>query len=201
MQRSLIQGIILDEFKLGHDVAKATKNNCCMIGVLCNCGRIFFILSFFVGYILSFGLVRLRTIRLSARASAHIECRCSYSCAEDVTITNVIIKTPDRKCAGVWMTSWPEAMGWEFWWFLKKAVSWDSDRDEICRDLTLDETSWFLSLGEASWGLRDAPRVCWVSELRFWHWAESSAGELTEERCRNSQHSKNCVSLSSCRKN
>ena len=42
--------------------------------VLYNCGMIFFILSFFLGYILSFGLVRLRTIRLSARAGAHIEC-------------------------------------------------------------------------------------------------------------------------------
>ena len=39
----------------------------------------FFILSFFVGYILSFGLVRLRTIRLSARLGAHIERRCSRS--------------------------------------------------------------------------------------------------------------------------
>ena len=57
----------------------------------------FFISSFFVGYILSFGLVRLRTIRLSARAGAHIECRCSRSGAEDVTITDVIIKTPDGK--------------------------------------------------------------------------------------------------------
>ena len=34
---------------------------------------IFFILSFFVGYILSFSLVRLRTVWLSARADAHIE--------------------------------------------------------------------------------------------------------------------------------
>ena len=51
---------------------------------------------FSVGYSLSFGLVRLRTIRLSAGADAHIEC---YSCSllENVTITNVIIKTPDRK--------------------------------------------------------------------------------------------------------
>ena len=65
--------------------------------MLYNGGRIFFfILSFFVGYILSFGLVRLRTIRLSARAGAHIECS-SCSRADDVTITNVIVKTPDRK--------------------------------------------------------------------------------------------------------
>ena len=57
----------------------------------------FFILSFFVGYILSFGLVRLRTIRFSARAGTHIERRCSRSCAEDVTMTEVIIKNPDKK--------------------------------------------------------------------------------------------------------
>ena len=54
--------------------------------------------------------------------------------------------------------------------------------------------------GQSSWGLRDVPCVRWVSELRFWLWAESSAGELTEGQCRNSQHSKNCVSLSSCQK-
>ena len=41
-------------------------------------------------------MVRLRTIQLNARAGAHIECS-SRSCAEDVKITNVIIKTPDRK--------------------------------------------------------------------------------------------------------
>ena len=68
--------------------------------LLYNCGKIFFILSFFIGYILSFGLVRLRTIRLSARAGAHIEPRCSRSCGEDVTITYVIIKTPDRNGTG-----------------------------------------------------------------------------------------------------
>ena len=65
--------------------------------MLYNCGRIFFILSFFVGYILSFGLVRLRTIRLSARVGAYIERRCSRSRGEELTITDVIIKTPDRK--------------------------------------------------------------------------------------------------------
>ena len=58
----------------------------------------FFMLSFVVGYILSFGLVRVRTIRRSARAGAHIECRCSRSRPKDVTITDVIIKTPDSKC-------------------------------------------------------------------------------------------------------
>ena len=61
------------------------------------CGRIFFILSFFIGYILSFGLVRLRTIRLSARVGALIVRRCSRLRRENVTITDVIIKTLDRK--------------------------------------------------------------------------------------------------------
>ena len=68
-----------------------------IVVVLYNCRNILSILSFFVGYILSFSLIRLRTIRLSARAGAHIECRCSRSCAEDATITYVIIKTQDRK--------------------------------------------------------------------------------------------------------
>ena len=57
----------------------------------------FFILSFFLGYILFFVLVRLRTIRLCAWVGADIERRCSRSCGEDVTITDVIIKTLDRK--------------------------------------------------------------------------------------------------------
>ena len=57
----------------------------------------FFILSFFVGYILFFGLVRLRTIRLNARAGTHIEPRCSRLRRKDVTITDVIIKTLDSK--------------------------------------------------------------------------------------------------------
>ena len=48
-------------------------NNCYIIA------EGFFILSFFVGYILSFILVRLRTIQLSARVGAHIEHRCSRS--------------------------------------------------------------------------------------------------------------------------
>ena len=55
----------------------------------------------------------------------------------------------------------------------KKAVSWDPKLGEVSWDLKLDEAS-------PAFGLRDAPRVCWV------RW--------------NGQHSKNCVSLSSCRK-
>ena len=139
-----------------------------------NCGRISFILSFFLGYILSFGLVRLRTIRLSARVGAHIERRCPRSHGEDVTIIDVIIKTPDRKRnLGMWMTSYLEAMGWGSWGiFEKKAVSWD---------LNLDEASWFLSLDEA----RPVGSTRWAARGGV-RW--------------NSRRSKNCVSLSSCRK-
>ena len=86
---------------------------------------------------------------------------------------------------GGWMTSCLEAMGWEFWWFLRKAVSWD------------------LNLGEASpvegygWAARLLGQ--WV-EIGLW--AGQFSWGLTEERCRNSQHSKKCISLSlsSCRK-
>ena len=66
--------------------------------LLYNCRGIFLYYHFFVGYILSFGLVRHRTVRLSARVRAHIERRCSDSRGgRNVTITDVIIKTPDRK--------------------------------------------------------------------------------------------------------
>ena len=149
--------------------------------VLYNFGMIFFMLSFFVGYILSFGLVRLRTILLSARAGIHIERRCSRSLGEDVTITDVIIKTPDRNETGVRMTSCPEAMGWDSWWVWKKAVSLDFNL-EVSWDPKRGEASRFLSLGEARpVGSTGCAARCWVK------W--------------NSQHSKNCVSLSSCRKN
>ena len=67
--------------------------------LLYNCGRIFFILSFFVLYILPFGLVRLRTFRL-----VHGLVRCTHRVlvftrarGVDVTIRDVAIKTPDRK--------------------------------------------------------------------------------------------------------
>ena len=76
----------------------------------------------------------------------------------------------------LWMTSWPEVMSWEFWWFWK-AVSWDS---------TLGEVSWDLTLGEASW------------DILTLGWAASWG--LTEGGCRHSQHSKNYVCLSLCRK-
>ena len=111
--------------------------------VLYNCGRIFFILWFFVGYILFFGLVRLRTIRLSARVAAHIECKCSCTHGEDVTISDVIIKTPDRKWRHA-RKRWAEDLGW----FLEKKA-----------ELRF-EAGWFLSWARpVQLGLRDAPHV------------------------------------------
>ena len=65
--------------------------------MLYNRGKFFFIFLFLVGYILSFGLVGLRTIRLSARVGAPIEHRCSRSHGEDVTITDFKIKISHRK--------------------------------------------------------------------------------------------------------
>ena len=161
--------------------------------MLYNCGIIFFILSFFVGYILSFGLVRLRTIRLSACAGTHIEHRCSCSWMEDVKITGVIIKIPDGK----W--DWDVNDGSDGLGILvifKKAASWNLTLDEASWDSDLGKSTWVYGMcrafvGSVSWdlkldeaspvcGLRDVPRVCWVG------W--------------NSQHRKNCVSLSSRRK-
>ena len=119
---------------------------------------IFLYKSFFVNYVLSFGLVGLGTIRLSASAgAAHIEYS-SHSHAEDMTITNVKIKTPDRKCDWGVNDVMPGSDGLRIWWFRKS------------------------------------------SYLRF----DSGPGQFSRgvdcRRCRNSQHSKNCVSLSSCRK-
>ena len=145
--------------------------------MLYNCGMIVFILSFFVGYILSFGLVRLRTIRLSARAGAHIECRCSSSCAKDVTITNVIIKPPHRKWDWGVNDVMPGSEG------LGILVIFEKELVEIrlcARPVELWSTGCTARL--------------------FGQWVEigldSSAGELTDGRCRNSQHSNNSVSLS-----
>ena len=159
----------------------------------------FFILSFFAGYILSFGLVRL-TIRLSARAGAHIGYRCSRSCVEDVTNTNVIIKTQDRKWDWGANDVMPGSDGLGILViFEKKAVSWD---------LTLDEASWDSDLDESSvdYGMRARLLGQWVE---IWRWTKRVDLDLGEASpvgsmgCAarfwvrwNSQHIKNCVSLS-----
>ena len=77
-----------------------------------------------------------------------------------MTITDVIIETLDGKWTGVWMTSCPEAMVWEFWWFLKKAVSWD---------LSLSEASWHSDLGEASPVVVNGMRSAFVGSVS-WDW-------------------------------
>ena len=118
------------------------------IYMLYNCGRIFFILSFFDGYILSFSLVRLRTFRLSARVGAHIERRCSRSRGEDGTITDVIIKTPDRKC------DW----GWE-WRHARKR--WAGILGYFEKSSELRSEPWRVQLFAMG-----CARVGWVSKLR-----------------------------------
>ena len=71
----------------------------------------------------------------------------------------------------IWMTSCPESMGpWILGEFWKKAVSWD---------LKLDEASWFSNLGEAR--PVESTRCAARGGVRW-----------------NSQHSKNCTSLSLC---
>ena len=156
----------------------------------------FFILSFFVGYILSFGLVR-----LSARADTHIERRCSRSRAEDVTITDVMIKTLDRKLDWGANDVMLGSDGLGFLVILKKAVSWDSNLGEACWDPKLGEASWHLKLDEASpvCRLRDAGAFVGSVSWDFDSGPRVQLG-LTEERCRNSQHSKNCISLTLYRK-
>ena len=119
------------------------------IYILYNCGMIFFISSFFVGYILPFGLVRLRTIRLSARAGAHIECRFSRSRAEDVTITDVIIKTPDRK----WVWDVNDLMHRSDG--LRILVIFEK-RSELRSDAGRSELRFGPGRGQSSGGLQDA---------------------------------------------
>ena len=120
--------------------------------VLYNCGM-FFILSFFVGYILSFGLVRLRTVQLSVRVGTHIERRCSRSHGEDVTITDIIIKTPDS--IWDWGYEWRHARKrWaeDFGWYLKKSSVLRSEARRS--DLILRTWTRPVHLG-----LWDSPRV------------------------------------------
>ena len=122
-------------------------------------GGFFFILSFFVGYILSFVLFRLRTFWLNARVGAHNERRCSRSRGEDLTITDVIIKTPDMKWD--WGCEWRHAR--KRWvgilrYFEKKHLVeiWD----------------WTKRVGIRIWArpvqlfAAGCTRVCWVSGLR-----------------------------------
>ena len=69
----------------------------------------------------------------------------SHSCAEDMTITIVIIKTPDRKWFWDGNDVMPGSDGLRIWWFWKRRL------------LRSDSGP-----GQSSEGLRDAQRVCWV---------------------------------------
>ena len=145
--------------------------------VLYNYGMIF-LLIIFVNYILSFGLVGLWTIRLSAHAGAHIEYS-SRSHAEDMTITNVIIKTPNRKWDWGVNHVMPGSYGEGIWWFQKRHQLrfWLWARPiqlgaTGCMACVLGQLVEILTLG-------------WAVHLGV------GCGQ-----CKNSQHSKNCVPLS-----
>ena len=62
-------------------------------------------------------------VQVQVQVLAHIEYS-SRSRAEDMTITNVIIKTPDRKWNWVVNDVMPRSDGLRIWWFQKR-VSWD----------------------------------------------------------------------------
>ena len=139
-----------------------------------NCGRIFFF------------YIRLWTVRLLVQVFTLARGGCNNHRCHN--------KTPDGKWDWGVNNVMPGSDGLGFLVILKKkAVSWDS---------TLGEVSWDSDLGEASpvvvYGMCRVivGSVSWALNLG----KASSARGLTEERCRNSQHNKNCVSLSSCRK-
>ena len=155
------------------------------IALLYHCGRIFFILSFFVGYILSFGLVRLRTVWLSAGAGAgaHTECS-SRSRAEDVTITNVIIKITGRKWDWGVNDVMPGREEMEILVIFEK-----NQLAEIrtkAKPVQLVYRMRCAFVGSVSWDSDSGPRV------QLGNWLKGYVGTVSIV--------KNCVSLSSCRK-
>ena len=79
------------------------------------------------------------------------QCRCSRSLAEDVTITDVIIKTPDGKCDWGVDDVMPGSDRLGILVTFGKAVSWDSTLGEGSWDLSMGEASCDMYLGEASW--------------------------------------------------
>ena len=119
--------------------------------LLYNCGRIFFLyyhFSLVISYhsvwlgLELFGLVHMQAHSLSA--GDHARARRMWQSQMSLKKTQIGNEN------GVWMRSCPEARGWEFWWFLKKEVSWDLSLCEASWDLKLDEASWDSDLGEAS---------------------------------------------------
>ena len=91
-------------------------------------------------------LVGVWTIRLSAGTGAHIE-YISRSCAEDMTITNVIIKNPYRKWDWGVHHVMPGSERLRFSVIFEKGVSWD---------LTLGQASSAAGVGVDCGGCRNS---------------------------------------------
>ena len=87
---------------------------------------------------------------------AHIERRCSRARGADVTISDITIKTPDRKWD--WGREWRHARKrWGFRGFEKKAVSWDLNSEQAIR---------FLARAEGSTKCAARAGVRWKSQHR-----------------------------------
>ena len=143
-----------------------------------------------MGYILSFGLVRLRTVRILIQVFT--------LAAEDVTITNVIIKTPERK--------------WDWGMNDVRPGSDGLGILVIFEKKQLVEIGLWARLVEIWRWTRIVAIRTWARPVELWTTgcAARLLGQLVEIltldrefswgvdcwRCRNSQHSKNCVSLS-----
>ena len=122
---------------------------------------------------------------LSAGAGAHIEYS-SRSCAEDITITNVIIKTPDRK----------------YDWGVNGVMP-GGENSVISKKTLVEIWLWVRSVQPEATGCA-ARLLGQAVEILILGRAVQLG--VCYERCRNSRHNKKCVcvslslSLSSCRK-
>ena len=145
--------------------------------MLYNYGMIFLYQSFFVDYILSFSLVRLSTIRLLVQVHRHwVQFTLTRRGYDNHNYSN---KPQIGYGTGVWTTSCPEAMGWEFGYF-EKHVSWalDCRRVELVvwwrpvqLSFTVGQSSWVVDFGHVeSWS--------WVKTMVLKNWS------LTMEFCR-----------------
>ena len=105
--------------------------------LLYNYETIFLYKSFFVNYILSFSLVGFWTIRLLVQVHRHwVQFTLTRRGYDNHNCHN---KPQIGNRTGVWMTSCPEAMGWEFGYFEK----------HVSLVFTGDQSSW-LSNGDRS---------------------------------------------------
>ena len=78
--------------------------------------------------------------------------------------------------AGVWMTSCPEAMSWEFGYF-EKHVSWVLDCRRVGLGFTVGQVSWLSNGDKSSWKLTLAMSSVevelrpWCCEVEVWLWS------------------------------